>query len=94
MRLSHERCVHLSHEMINVLEDDEEVEFLRDANDIRLKILQILESEMAHQDEVEEAIRRRILTQRRDLPEGSAEYDLLFRRYYEEEMKKVKRIRE
>jgi hypothetical protein len=94
MRLSHERCVHLSHQVINVLEDDEEVEFLRDANDIRLKILQILESEMAHQDEVEEAIRRRILTQRRDLPEGSAEYDLLFRRYYEEEMKKVKRIRE
>ena len=94
MRLSHERCVHISHQVINVLEDDEEVEFLRDANDIRLKILQILESEMAHQDEVEEAIRRRILTQRRDLPEGSAEYDLLFRRYYEEEMKKVKRIRE
>jgi len=94
MRLSHERCVHISHQAINVLEDDEEVEFLRDANDIRLKILQILESEMAHQDEVEEAIRRRILTQRRDLPEGSAEYDLLFRRYYEEEMKKVKRIRE
>jgi hypothetical protein len=94
MRLSHERCVHLSHQVINVLEDDEEVEFLRDANDIRLKILQILESEMAHQDEVEETIRRRILTQRRDLPEGSAEYDLLFRRYYEEEMKKVKRIRE
>ena len=94
MRLSHERCVHISHEVINALEDDEEVEFLHDANDIRLKILQILESEMAHQDEVEEAIRRRILAQRRDLPEGSAEYDLLFRRYYEEEMKKVKRIRE
>jgi hypothetical protein len=94
MRLSHERCVHLSHQVINGLEDDDEVEFLRDANDIRLKILQILESEMAHQDEVEEAIRRRILSQRRDLPEGSAEYDLLFRRYYEEEMKKVKRVRE
>jgi len=94
MRLSHERCVQISHEAINALEDDEEVEFLRDANDIRLKILQILESEMAHQDEVEEAIRRRILAQRRDLPEGSAEYDLLFRRYYDEEMKKVKRIRE
>ena len=94
MRLSHERCVHLSHQVINVLEDDDEVEFLHDANDIRLKILQILESEMAHQDELEETIRRRILSQRRDLPEGSAEYDLLFRRYYEEEMKKVKRVRE
>ena len=94
MRLSHERCVSLSHQAINLLEDDVQVEFLRDPNDIRLKILQILESEMARQDEIEEAIRRRILAQRRDLPEGSAEWDLLFRKYYEDEMKKVKRLRE
>jgi hypothetical protein len=94
MRLSHERCVSLSHQVINALEDDDQVEFLRDLNDIRLKVLQILEAEMARQDEIEETIRRRILTQRRDLPEGSAEYDLLFRRYYEDEMKKVKRVRE
>lgn len=94
MRLSHERCVHLSHQVINLLEDDEQVEFLRDPNDIRLKVLQILEGEMARQDELEETIRRRIATQRRDIPEGSAEWELLFRKYYEDEMKKVKRVRE
>jgi hypothetical protein len=94
MRLSHERCVHLSHQVINLLEDDEQVEFLRDPNDIRLKVLQILEGEMARQDELEETIRRRIATQRRDIPEGSAEWEILFRKYYEDEMKKVKRVRE
>lgn len=94
MRLSHERCVHLSHLAINALEDDDQVEFLEDPNDIRLKILQILEAEMARQDEIEEGIRRRILTQRRDLPEGSAEWELLFRKYYDDEMKKVRRLRE
>jgi len=94
MRLNHERCVHLSHLVINALEDDDQVEFLRDPNDIRLKIVQILEAEMARQDEIEEGIRRKILSQRRDLPEGSAEWELLFRKYYEDEMKKVKRVRE
>jgi hypothetical protein len=94
MRLSHERCVHLSHQVINLLEDDEQVEFLRDPNDIRLKVLQILEGEMARQDELEETIRRRIATQRRDIPEGSAEWEVLFRKYYEDEMKKIKRVRE
>ena len=94
MRLSHERCVHLSHELINRLEDDDRVEFLRDLNDIRLKILQILEAEMIRQEEVEEGVRRRISSQRRDIPEGSAEWEVLFRKYYEEEMKKVRRIRE
>jgi hypothetical protein len=94
VRLSHERCVHLSHLFVNALEDDESVEFLRDPNDVRLKMLQILESELVKEDELEESIRRKIATQRRDLPEGSAEWDLLFRKYYEEEMKKVKRVRE
>ena len=94
MRLTHERCVHLSHLFVNALEDDESVEFLRDPNDVRLKMLQILESELVKEDELEESIRRKIASQRRDLPEGSAEWDLLFRRYYEEEMKKVKRVRE
>jgi hypothetical protein len=94
MRLSHERCVHLSHQVINMFEDDDRVEFLSDQNEIRLKILAILEGEMARQEELEETIRKRILTQRRDIPEGSAEYEVLFRKYYEDEMKKVRRVRE
>lgn len=94
MKLSHERCVHLSHLLINAMEDDDGIEFLGDLNDIRLRILNILESELIKEDEMEEAIRRKIATQRRDLPEGSAEWDLLFRKYYDEEVKKVKRVRE
>jgi hypothetical protein len=94
MRLSHERCVHLSHQVINLFEDDDRVEFLSEINDIRHKILQILEAEMVRQEELEESIRRRITTQRRDIPEGSAEYEVLYRKYYEDEMKKVRRVRE
>jgi hypothetical protein len=94
VKLSHERCVHLSHLLINAMEDDDGIEFLGDLNDIRLRILNILESELIKEDEMEEAIRRKIATQRRDLPEGSAEWDLLFRKYYDEEVKKVKRVRE
>ena len=94
MRLSHERCVHLSHLFVNALEDEESVEFLLDPNDIRQRILQILEAELLKEDEMEEAIRRKIASHKRDVPEGSAEWDLLFRKYYDEEMKKVKRVRE
>jgi len=94
VKLSHERCVHLSHLFVNALEDDDDVEFLRDPNDIRLRVLQVLESELMKEEELEEAIRRKIASQRRDVPEGSPEWDLLFRKYYDEEMKKVKRVRE
>ena len=37
LRLSHERCVHLSHVFVNILEDDDSVDFLGDPNDIRLE---------------------------------------------------------
>jgi len=94
VKLSHERCVHLSHLLINAMEDDDGIEFMGDLNDIRLRILSILESELIKEDEMEETIRRKIAAQRRDLPEGSAEWDLLFRKYYDEEVKKVKRVRE
>ncbi|MGH9749779.1 MAG: DUF507 family protein [Candidatus Polarisedimenticolia bacterium] len=94
MRLSHERCVHLSHVVVNLLEDDESVDFLRDVNDVRLGVLQILEGEMVREAELEEMIRRRIASQKRDIPEGSAEWEVLFRKYYEEEMKKVRRVRQ
>ena len=86
--------MHLSHLFVNALEDEESVEFLLDTNDIRLRMLQILEGELVKEDELEESIRRKISAQRRDLPEGSAEWDLLFRKYYDEELKKVKRVRE
>ncbi len=94
MRLSHERCVHLSHMFINALEDDDSVDFLGDLNDVRLRALQILEAEMAREDEVEETVRAKIAHQKRDIPEGSPEWEVLFRKYYEEEIKKIRRIRE
>ena len=86
--------MHLSHLVVNLLEDDESVDFLRDLNNVRLKVLQILEGEMVREAELEEMIRRRIASQKRDVPEGSAEWELLFRKYYEEEMKKVRRVRQ
>ncbi len=57
-------------------------------------MLQILEAELLKEDELEETIRLKIASQKREIPEGSPEWDLLFRKYYEEEMKKVKRVRE
>ena len=49
---------------------------------------------MIREEELEEGVRRKIAHQKRDIPEGSAEWDLLFRKYYDEEMKKIRRVRE
>jgi hypothetical protein len=38
---------------------------------------------------VDQAARAKIRTQKREIPEGSEEWDLLHRRYYSEELKKL-----
>jgi hypothetical protein len=94
MKLSHERCVHLSHRFLEAMEKEDSVDFLRDLNIVRLKALQILEAEMMREEEMEESIRRKITQQKRDIPEGSSEWEVLFRKYYEEEVNKIRRVRE
>jgi hypothetical protein len=94
MKLSRERCIHLSHLAIHAFEDDDRIDFLIDTNSVRLKVLQILEQEMAREEELEETVRRKISSQKRDIPVGSSEWEILFRKYYEEEVNKIRRVRE
>ena len=94
MRLSHEKIVHLSHLMLDALLDDDRVDYHGEENEVRQRIVALLKAELEREDAVEEAIRRKIESQKRDIPEGSPEWDLLYRKYYEEELTKVKRLRE
>jgi hypothetical protein len=94
MRLSHEKIVHLSHLILEALLDDERVDYHGEENEVRQRIVAVLKAELEREDAMEDAVRRKIESQKRAIPEGSPEYDLLFRKYYEEELAKVKRLRE
>jgi uncharacterized protein len=94
MKLSHEKIVHLSHLMLDALLEDDRVDYHGDENEVRQRIVTLLKTEMEQEDEMEDAARRKIESQKRGIPEGSPEWDLLFRKYYEEELSKVKRLKE
>jgi len=94
MKLSHEKIVHLSHLMLDALLEDDRVDYHGDENEVRQRIVTLLKAEMEQEDLMEEAARRKIESQKRGIPEGSPEWDLLFRKYYEEELSKVKRLKE
>jgi hypothetical protein len=94
MKLSHEKIVHLSHLMLEALLDDDRVDYHGDENEVRQRIVTLLKAELEHEDAMEDAARRKIESQKRGIPEGSPEWDLLFRKYYEEELSKVKRLKE
>jgi hypothetical protein len=62
---------------------------LKPKNDVRLEVLRILHENLRAEEKMEQRVRQKITSQKREIVEGSQEWDLLFRRYYGEEMKKL-----
>ena len=89
MRLSRDKVHLLSHQITEKLVSIEEVEFIEDRNTIRLAVIDILMKWLKKEEEVDKAARHKIESQKRAIPEGSAEWEILYRKYYEEEMRNI-----
>ena len=89
MRLSREKIVRLSHGITEVLVATEEVEFIEDRDTIRQQIVQILQNLLREEEKVDTEVRRKIGSQKREILEGSEEWDILYRKYYAEELKRM-----
>jgi hypothetical protein len=89
MRLSREKVNKLAHAVSDALADMDNVDFIEDRNSIRLEVRRILELLMAQEARIDAAARQKIESQRRTILEGSQEWDILYRKYYNEEVKKL-----
>ena len=89
MRLSREKVNLLSHQVAERLASIDAVDFIEDRNTIRLAIVDILMKWLKKEEEVDRAARQKIENQKRTIPEGSAEWEILYRKYYEEEMRSL-----
>jgi hypothetical protein len=89
VRLSREKVNLLSHQVAEKLASIDAVEFIEDRNTIRLAVFDILMKWLKKEEAVDAAARRKIDSQQRRIPEGSAEWDILYRKYYEEELRSL-----
>lgn len=89
MRLSRAKIVRLSHCIIDQLVASDDVEFIEDRETIRKGIVAILESLLKDEEQIDAEVRKKITSQKKEVPEGSAEWDILYRKYYAEEMKRL-----
>jgi hypothetical protein len=89
MRLSREKVNLLSHQITDRLASIDEIEFIEDRNTIRLAVVEILNKWLKKEAEIDRSARHKIESQRRGIPEGSAEWDILYRKYYDEEMRNI-----
>ena len=86
MRLSNAKVNHLANLIMHYLRTEPEIEFYEEESDIRLEVARIIQEELRDDEVIDQAGRYKIESQRRDIPEGSEEWDILYRRYYDEEM--------
>jgi hypothetical protein len=90
MKLSRDKVTDISHKIVEMLRKSRELRLKnKDTNAVRLEILRVMTDLLMAEDKVDRAARQKIRTQKREIPEGSEEWDLLFRRYYGEELKKL-----
>ena len=89
MRISRDKANKVAHTVTDALATMDEVDFLEDRNTIRLEVRKIMEDLLNQEARIDQAARTKIESQKRTILEGSQEWDILYRKYYNEEVKKL-----
>jgi hypothetical protein len=90
MKLSRDKVSDISHKLVEMLRKNRDLRMKdKNTNNVRLEIVRVMMDFLITEDKVDRAARDKIRTQKREIPEGTEEWDLLHQRYYSEELKKL-----
>ena len=89
MRISRDKLNKLAHTVADALAEIPECDFLEDRNTIRQESRKALEKLLMDETKIDAAARLKISSQRKIIAEGSQEWDILYRKYYNDEVKKL-----
>lgn len=87
MKLSRDKINEVSHKLVTALKKSRDCRFRRDANDVRLELVKQITEILHIEDKADRAARSKVRSLKRDVAEGTDEWDLLHKRYYAEELK-------
>lgn len=89
MKLSRDKINDISHKLLAAIRKSRVFRLKKDQNEVRLQLVQAMTELLQIEEKVDRAARTKIRSQKKDIPEGSEEWDLLLKRYYAEELKKL-----
>jgi hypothetical protein len=92
MKLSREKTLRISHLILEYLESDDGVEYFDEPQAIRQDIVRLISDEMKADEAIDALVRRKIESQKRTIVEGSDEWEVLYRKYYEEEVARHRKV--
>ena len=89
MRVNRDKLNKLAHTVADTLAEIDQVGFLEDRNTIRQEARRALEVLLTEEAKIDAMARQKIANQRKIILEGSQEWDILYRKYYNEEVRKL-----
>jgi hypothetical protein len=89
MRLSREKINRVGHAVTDILVSDDQVQFIEDRVTIRQNVIKILQDLLKQEEQIDAQVRLKISSQKKEILEGTAEWDILYRKYYSDEMRKL-----
>ncbi len=92
MKLSREKVLHISHLILGHLDKDDGVEYFDEPQEIRQTIVKIIMDEMRNDEAIDALVRKKLESQKKGIVEGSDEWDVLYRKYYEEEVARHRKV--
>ncbi len=87
MKLSRDKINEISHKLVTALKRARECRLRRDVNDVRLEIVRLIAEILQNEDKADKAARTKVRSLKREVQEGTEEWDLLHKRYYADELK-------
>jgi Uncharacterized protein conserved in bacteria len=90
--LTEDKVSHLSHVILTTMKKAPGVRLKRTDEQVLKEIKKVLADELAQEQRIDRTVRAKLASYSRGLVEGSAEWDVLYRKTFEEETRKQVKV--
>jgi hypothetical protein len=90
--LSEDKTSHLSHLILGAFKRSPLCRMKEEDGRVLREIKRVLAAELAQEETIDRKVRARLASYSRPIPEGSAEWDALYRKAFEEEQRKQAKL--
>lgn len=92
LKLSRNKVNFLTKQIVDYIESNDDSDYLVDIGEVRLKTFHIIMDELKKFELIEDKAKARIESQKKSVPYGSREWEILFRKFCAEELDKLGKV--
>ena len=92
MLLSEEKISHLSHLIVREMKSTQGLRWLQAEEAVLREVQHVIINELRLDEEIDRQARDRLASYSRKIPEGSQEWDILYKKFFNEELKRRRRL--